>query len=297
MSTGAEQAELAIEGRETADHTVPADVLLRALEHLQRLVHLLAAAQEGRPINERFALPEDFRKRHELRCGAPRASSFAVPLSLATSGPLLAAPSPLHLTLEVMLAASRGAWSELGRSVPDPRYIARVLAELQAMLPRPGDRWSVGFRVGTARVALDSETYRAVREYTSPEPVEDTVMTVTGDLVKVDIEGRRIILRYRPTGREIRCDCEESALASVLEHWSEPIQVTGRFSLNRNGDPIRLSGVTRVEPVDLSPMVFDLLEWSGRRLQIDPPLRLDPSLDEESGQFYRLFDEELGVAQ
>ena len=42
-------------------------------------------------------------------------------------------------------------------------------------------------------------------------------------------------------------------------------------------------------------MNFDRIDWSGRRLLVDPPLIMTPSLDEESGQFYQLADEELGV--
>jgi hypothetical protein len=142
---------------------------------------------------------------------------------------------------------------------------------------------------------VDSRTYRAVRDYISPEAVEDTVMTVTGDLVRVDIASRRVVIPYRPTGQEIQCFCEAPALESVLENWSEPIQVTGRFTLDRAGNPTRLTGVTRVEPVDLSPMTFDRRECSGRRLLIDPPLRFDPVLDEESGQLYLLADPTLGI--
>ena len=293
-----EASELTLVGGETADHTVSADVLLRALDHLQRIVYLIAASEERRPIHERLSLPDAIRKRHGLRCGVPKESSYAIPLSTGPSSPLLGTepgPSTLERTLKVLGSAASGSWSELARVVPDPKYLGRVLVELQAMLPRPGDRWGIALRVGADRVALDSKTYRAVRDYVSPDLAEDTVMTVTGDLVRVDIAGRRVVIRYRPTGREIPCFCEPSALESVLENWSEPIQVTGRFTLDRTGHPIRLNNVTRVEPIDLSPMTFERIEWAGRQLTIDPPLTLEPLMDEESGQLYMLTEVGLGI--
>jgi hypothetical protein len=296
--TEASSSELAIVGGETADHTVPAEVFLRTLEHLQRIVYLLAASEEKMPIRERVALTESFRKRYGLRFGVPKASSFAVPISLGLSPKLPGldlGPSPLDRTLNVLRSAAQGAWSDLAQAVPDPKYLPRIMNELQAMLPRPGDRWGVALRVGTESVALDSKTYRSVRDYLSPDGFEDAVMTVTGDLVRVDIAGRRVVIRYRPTGREIPCFCEESALESVLENWSEPIQVTGRFTLDRTGHPTKLSRVTRVEPIDLSPMSFDRIEWHGRQLVFDPPLTLEPTMDEESGQLYILTDKELGI--
>jgi len=291
-------SELTITGAESADHTVPADVLLRALDHLQKIVYLLAASETKQPINERLALTEEFRNRHGLRCGVPKASSFAVPLYTRPDRSLFGpatGPSPLDRTFDVLRSASQEAWASLAQAVPDPKYLTRILAELQAMLPRPGDRWGVAFRVGSNHVALDSRTYRAVRDYVSPDVVEDTVMTVTGDLDRVDIAKRRIVIRYRPTGREIPCYCEGPALESVLENWSEPIQVTGRFTLDRTGHPTRLTHVTRVEPIDLSPMTFDRIDWSGRHLLIDPPIKLEPKMDDETGQLYLLVDPELDI--
>lgn len=48
--------------------------------------------------------------------------------------------------------------------------------------------------------------------------------------------------------------------------------------------------------LDLSPMTFDHVEWGLRRLVIDPPLSIDPTLDEaESGPLYVLCDEGLGI--
>ena len=43
MTNMGDQAELVIEGRETQNHTVPLDVLVRALTGLQKIVYLMAA--------------------------------------------------------------------------------------------------------------------------------------------------------------------------------------------------------------------------------------------------------------
>jgi hypothetical protein len=49
------------------------------------------------------------------------------------------------------------------------------------------------------------------------------------------------------------------------------------------------------EPIDLSPMIFDVIEWGNRRLEFLPPLTLEPTLDDESRQLYRLEDQHLGI--
>ncbi len=291
-------SELSITGLETADHTVPADVLLRTLDHLQRIVFLIAAAEEKRSIGDRLAWSQEFRRRNSLRCGVPKESSYAIPLSFARSGSLFersGEPTPLDRSLGILQSAARGAWEELQRAIPNHKYFSRVMNELEAMLPRPGDRWKLALKTGGQTVEVDSRTYRAVRDFISPDVAEDAVMTVTGDLVRVDIPARKVVIRYQPTGREIPCHCEESAMERVLENWSEPIQVSGRYTVDSKGHPVRLTNVTRVSPVDLSPMTFDQVDWLGRRIIINPPLMLEPSMDEDSGQLYLLVDDELGI--
>ena len=56
-----------------------------------------------------------------------------------------------------------------------------------------------------------------------------------------------------------------------------------------------MSEVTRIEPVDLSPFSFPLLEHAGRCLRFDPPLYLEPYLDEDSQPLLVLSDEALAI--
>ncbi len=290
-------AELAIIGGETADHTVPAEVLVRALAGLQQIVYLMAAAAERKPIGDRFNPSEASRKRNALRCGVPKASSYAVPLSLTPQQSLLPSsdPTALDAAMNILLLASRGEWGAMAGLFSHPKYLSRLLPAILGMLPRPGERWGVALRVGSDRVTLDDSASRSIRSYLASDAAEDATMTVTGELLRVDIEDHRLVIRYPVTRQEIPCHCDPSVLGTVLRNYDVPIQVTGLFTLDRKGHPIRLTGVTRVEPLDLSPMAFDHVEWGSRRLEIDPPLSLDPTMDEESGQLYVLSDEGLGI--
>jgi hypothetical protein len=270
---------------------------VRAIGSLQQIVFLLAAEEEHLPIGERFAMTERFRERYTLRCGVPRESSYAVPLSI---GPVRALPipsptNPLVRALELFDFAALGAWDQVGALIPDPKYLTRTLAELQAMLPRPGDGWAIRLGMGGREVELGVKVYRSIRRHRAPDEAQDTVMTVTGELIRVDFAERHVVVKYRPTSRAIHCFCEPEVLNTILQNWQVPVQVTGQFTLDRRGHPTKLTGVTIVEPIDLSPMIFDAIEWGGRRLAFTPPLRLEPFMDEESGQFYKLFDEGLGI--
>ena len=288
--------ELTITGAETADHTVPAEVLVRTLAGLQRIVYLMAASAQNQPIGDRFTPSDELRKRNTLRCGVPHTSSFAVPLLPIRRPPsLFADPDPLADAFRVFRLASEGRWDELNGMFTRPRYVSRILSELQGMLPRSGERWGVGLRVGGDRVTLDESASRSLGSYLTSSAAEDATMTVTGELLKVNIEAFRLVIRYPPTRTEIPCQCDPSVFGTVMRNYDVPIQVTGLYTLDRKGHPVRLTGVSRVEPIDLSAMTYSRVEWAGRALSLTAPLVLTPTMDEESGQFYILNHDDLGI--
>ena len=65
--------------------------------------------------------------------------------------------------------------------------------------------------------------------------------------------------------------------------------------VDESGEPLRLTAVSRIEPVDLSPLVFARVEHDGTVLQPISPLEITPSLDEETQQFYVASDESLDL--
>jgi hypothetical protein len=118
---------------------------------------------------------------------------------------------------------------------------------------------------------------------------------VTGELIRVDFEQNLLTLRYPPTQRELQCSYVQEIEDSLIESRRELIQVTGRFTLDGSGNPERMSEVTRIEPVDLSPLSFHDLEHEGRLLRFDPPLYLEPHLDEDTQQLLVICDESLDI--
>lgn len=289
--------ELAIVGDETADHTVSIEVLTRALSGMQRIVYLMAASAQDLPIGDRFNPSDELRRRYALRCGVPLASSFALPLQMdrrqSTLFPL--DDDLLSVTFQVFALIAERRSSELNALFSRPKYLNRVLSVLREMLPRSGERWGVRLRVDGEIVTLNESASRYVGTYLSSTASQDATMTVTGELLKVNIELLRLVIRYPPTRKEITCQCEASVFDTVMKNYDVPIQVTGLYTLDRKGDPVRLTGVTRVEPIDLSPLTFSRVEWAGRVLVLRRPLVLEPRMDEDSGQFYILTSTELGI--
>ena len=83
------------------------------------------------------------------------------------------------------------------------------------------------------------------QDYPTPKASEDAIMTVTGELLRIDFSTRQVTLLYPPTRREIDCTYLPEIEDSIVETRKGFIQVTGRFVLDEEGNPNKLMDVTR----------------------------------------------------
>ena len=98
------------------------------------------------------------------------------------------------------------------------------------------------------------------------------------------------------SNREIDCFANEDVIDELMESRKEPVQVTGTFTLDEDDQPKKLTGVFRVESVDLSPISVDRISLAqGRILVAALPLVLTPHLDEETRQHYVVEEPALGI--
>lgn len=284
------EALIRITGAETDEGTVSAEVLIRVLNGMRQATFLLAAASLKQPIRQRFKPSEEMRRRYEIRCKLPEPGSYALPIRLQDDLCLL------DKIRNLLSAVSVGAKDAVMEIVPDSAYRNRALREITKFLPKPGERWGMGFSVEHGEeVHVDTRCARVIERWFAEEEARDTVMTVTGELIGIDFDQNKVQIRYTPTGRQIECVYRPEVEDSIIESRREPIQVTGKFILDDESNPIRLTDVTRIEAVDLSPMTFERLNQEGRTLEFCEPLTLSPELDEDSNQFYELRDETLDL--
>jgi hypothetical protein len=270
----------------------------------------MAATTVNQVVRERFRPSDELRERALLLCEIPTHGSFAIPMRLADAQ--LTVPfgqrapigllEAIHMLLDAIGSGSRGLLADI---LPDSSLRARALRELKRFLPQPGEPWAIGFSsFQRPETILDERASYTVDEWIAVEASpEDTVMTVTGELVRVFFEEKKITIRYRPSNRSINCFLREDVVDAILQDRQAKlratgtfkIQVTGQFELDPNGHPKRLTNVYKVAPVDTSPMVFERIRFHTRTFKIDPPLKLEPSLDEESGQLYVVTNDDLGI--
>jgi hypothetical protein len=295
-----EGASIAVTGPATEDNTVPAEVLVNAILAVQRSVWLIAASSSSRELRARFTPEQQLRQRYTLRLSVPKPGSFEVPVSLSDERKQ---PTFVTTTDEDPLTTYGKIWAAVGAEdlqtvydlIGEESYRIRLFNEFRRMLPKRGDRWSVSFSVGGHRWVELGTHQRPIIDRWFDHPTEHQEMSVIGELRTIHLATKRVIIQYPPTNKEIECSYRDEVEDSIIEARRGLFQVTGRFVLDSDGNPKELTDVRSIEPVDLSAAVLPVIELEDFTLVADPPLIVEPRLDDETNQIFEADVDELKI--
>ena len=287
--------KLYITGSETEAHTVSIETITTVLTGIQKTAYLLASAKLNQPFQKRFIPNKDIKKRYTLQCGVAAPGSYLIPITQMSSDELF--DDDILADMNALFEAiATNSIDKLQKLIPDSRFCEKVLREILRFFPKVGSSWGMRFQHSEFEaVTLDGYAIRSVESWLTRAEEQDAVMTVTGELIRIDFSKNSVTLRYPPNNRELECSYVQDIEDTIIESKRELIQVTGHFTLDEQGHPKSLTDVTRIEPVDLSPMVFDSLELNGRVLRFSPNLIVEPVLDEETSQLLVIENETLGI--
>jgi hypothetical protein len=287
-------ALISIEGSVTEEHRIPSDVLTRVIDGLQGVAWMLGAASEDASYGERSRrISSELKKKYMIQWGLPKSGSYVLTL-------FPPAEQKIDIKImEVLEAIAADASEKLKKLVPDSRLRGKLFEAMLRFLPKIGESWHLKYTHKSHSAALDAKSYQKIKAWfaeslSTPQP--DEVLTIKGELLRIDFEAKRVAVRYPPTHRSLDCYYLPEIEDSILESRRELIEVTGRFVLDRDGNPERLTEVSTIQPVDLSPITFSqFVEQGQRKLALTHPLTFTPTLDEEGKQLYVIRDESINV--
>jgi hypothetical protein len=287
-------ASISIEGTGIEDHWVTSDILGRVINGFQDAVWIVGFALENLSYEERFRITNDLKKKYAIKWGISKPGSFVQPLKFPTNQ-----QAAIH-TSEILSAISSENFEGLRKIMPDSRLRDKLYGAILNFLPRTGEGWQMKYQHGSCGALLDTKSYQKVRvwrsEALSHQPSDD-ILTIKGDLLRIDFEAKRVEVRYPPTKRPLKCYYLSEIEDSIVESRKDLIEVTGRFELDQDGHPERLAEVSNIQPVDLSEMVLsEDLEQDGRKLSFNDSIAFTLKLDEETKQFYTIEDDSIGIS-
>ena len=273
-------------GGETDQNEISAEVLVRSLSAVQQIAFLLGAFQAHHPLKDRFTLSQKLRQKFRLKCGIPQEGSYQLALGFPMPNGELpfqdASTDLLNGIQEILLGLFHGKPEIINKVIPDSRYRERVLREIQEFLPQSGENWNLGFSAnGQPFVNLSSQHARTARKWLeAPSEPEEEIITITGELVAIEFEKHLVTVRYPPTKKEIQCSYLPEIEETLFEKRRDLVQVTGKFTLDSEGHPIKLTEVSRISDVDLNTMTFTFIPYLNGQLRFLFPFLLNPEIDE-----------------
>ena len=124
--------------------------------------------------------------------------------------------------------------------------------------------------------------------------VEDFMTVVTGRLVEIHFEQKKLVIQHPVSRRSLDCYYNDEVESMLLKHPRELIQVTGNVRLDANDMPAEITDVLLIQEVDLSPAELDRIVSDGLELRFKKPVSLRPELD-DTCQLFVLREPELGL--
>ncbi len=294
------QATLRLFGQRGEQHAVPVDVLVQSLTGMQKLIYLFAYDSKGKRLNKKLRVTDEIADKYKLVCMVPEKGSYAIPLRIATpAGQLFQLPEVKDLLNQVQsfFEALASTDSKKAREqFKDSTLYRRALQEVRTFIPKADDTWSIGFSLqgGASESVLGRNVSKAISEWTLSGDSSDSITTITGELTGIFFDERKVVVKYHPTQREIDCLYDEDLEELMIENRRQLIQVTGRFTLNSDGHPIKLTDVSNLEPLDLSPITLDEFDYNGKTFRFKETLSLQVELD-DTEQVLLCAKDDLGI--
>jgi hypothetical protein len=292
---------LHFEGELTRQHTIPASALVQAAQALQRAIHLLAFAHEGRDLKERLRVGNELDRKYAVVFKVPEDGGYDLPYVIGNTARTLLEPADLD-TVTKQHVASLGAVAvgdvmALKRIIPQGAIRRQYLTALKNM--QPPRRTGLVVSIEDARKAklLDGRTVSEKLSSMLSEPAIPTVMprVVTGRLDALDFQARKLTLALF-SGRRLECAYGEDFEPALVENRRELIQVLGEAVLSDDDTLKALNNVTEIYEIDESPLMIETFKAAnGDTLRARAPLVLEVTFDQQDGLYTATGDFHLMV--
>ncbi|MEI7787837.1 MAG: hypothetical protein WCI23_04255 [Chlorobiaceae bacterium] len=288
------QLRIHFDGTATLDHTLPASVLVQALDRFQRVVHLIAMAEEGREVQQRARVTREIERRFPLVCSLPEQGGYALPITIGGPSAQLFDEQECEKiarnTRQAIEAVNTGDARILGRIIPDMFYRRNVLNALEAMQPGRHSGLIINIEDFNEQKIFDGSTAPdKIRQLLAPQTSEvspSDLGYVTGSLIEMKFNERRLSLKLPGSNRSpLTATYSEDFEPVLLSHPRELIQVHGNIVWNDDGTPQSISDVDEVLEIDESSIDIFMVELDGTVLKPKHALYSDVSFDRETSLY------------
>ena len=293
----AEKIEFHFKGGSADAHQLPVELMINLLNNIRELTYLIVAQKQGITYNERFNPSKKIRDNYIIKCELPKEGSYTQAVSFDYIGDeLLFEPlKPGEYIKELLGFIVESAELKINQLFPNVKLRSKALSCIREAFPKPDN--NIFLEIFDSKNVTDSrfiqKNLTTIIDRTQAA-VEEYMTAVTGRLVSIDFEERKIIIIHPTTKRELECYYNEDIEDMLFENRRQLVQIIGVVTLDDNEQPKKITDVVSIQEIDLSPIDFNDIDYGEKKLHFKDSFILTPTLD-NSEQLYTINYPELGL--
>lgn len=281
--------QIKIEGAVVREDRISFSLLSQLLKGIQETVYTLALAGLQYDYRQRIRVPREVQTACALYRVLEEKGSYALTVEMAPAQSLGDFPDigiyVKDTYLEVIrILETENLWNKLNEVIPDSSYRRKVLRSIAAYSPKSGERWHIGIGQPDCRLStLNPGLPQSIHKFLIPPATE--TMVVSGELVQLHLDEKKLGIYYAPAKKVIHCSYEPELEDYIVACLREIIQVYGQVQLDNRGVPDKIVDVIEIESLDLSPLKIGYILFENNRLQLKDELSISIDYDLENQEF------------
>ena len=286
---------LHFEGAGTDSNALPAQVLAKSLQQVQRIVHLLAKIHQGGPLGQGVQIPNEVRSRFGLMCKPPQEGSFDLPVEVSDLSNQASEledygdqEAVYYSFQDVTRAIGKGNGEAFRQLVPDVSFQAALIKAYKSAQPSKRIGVVLSIRDGSQKTILDGRTFQSAYNQLysrgNPNAVPRSSEYMIGLLTGMNFGRRR--MQIKPSRDcSLNVEYDERFEPMLCSLRNKLVRVRGRICYDEKGQPIRLTDIDEVQ--DGSVLEYNEIALRNIPYKAEPPLSFDVKFDHEH-QLYEL---------
>jgi len=291
--TDKKRLEFHFKGGSADTYQLPVELMINLLNNIKNLAYLIIAQEHGFLFNERFKLSKQLKDNYMIKCELPQKGSYTQAMSIDYVGKedmLQTAEKSLKKIGDTLKFAVDGDEPKIIHAFPNVKVRSKVLSYVKLAFPALDSDFYVEIANTGSSNAMNSRDIQ--KNITSiidraQYAVEAQMTVVTGRLIRIDFEEKKIVILYPINNRPLDCFYNEDVEDMLLENRRLLVQITGMVEIDENDYPKKITDAISIQEIDLSPIEFDCIKYGNKKLRFKERLVLIPELD-ESEQFYTI---------
>ena len=281
--------QIKIEGPAVLDGQISFSLLSQLLKGIQETVYTLALAGLQYDYRQRIRVPREVQTACALYRVLEENGSYALTAEIAPAQHLADFPDiglyAKNKYLEVIhILEAENSWDKLNRVIPDSGYRRKILRSISSYCPKSGERWHIGIgQPGQQLSTLNPGLPQSIHKFLVLPATE--TMVVSGELVQLHLDEKRLGIYYAPAKKVIHCSYEPELEDYIVSCLREIIQVYGQVQLDNRGIPEKIVDVIEIENLDLSPLKIGEILFENKKLLLRDELSISVDYDQENQEF------------